>query len=472
MRREKELIKNTTILTIGKICTQMITFLLLPLYTSFLSLTEYGIVDLLNTLVTLAVPIITLQIEQALFRKLIDIRNLEDHEQKHKNISTAFFSVSIQILLTVFVFIIFSIFGNNKYIFFLLINIIAYVYASLFQQIARGLGNNVVYSIGSFIGAIGTIIFNVIFLVIFHFGVYGMLIGTFIGQFLCIIYLIFNLKIFKYIKINHYDFNVLKKLLLYSLPLIPNSISWWIFNASDRIIVSSILGLDQNGYLSVAHKFSAIIVFLLNIYIMSLTESTSLHIKEKDFSTFFNNIFKESINVFSSISLLIIGVMPFIFNILINKTFYNAYYQIPILMISSIFMVIVSIIGTIYIANNNTKAVAITSFISAVTNILVNLSLIKYIGLYSATVSTLIAYLIMSLYRLHDCSKKYFVINIKISKIILFGIVLTLSLLSYYKSIIILKILSFIIICVYVVIINSNLIKKVLSFIFRRWRRC
>ena len=50
MNREKTLVKNTLIITIGKICTQLITFLLLPLYTGILSTEEYGVVDLLNTL--------------------------------------------------------------------------------------------------------------------------------------------------------------------------------------------------------------------------------------------------------------------------------------------------------------------------------------------------------------------------------------------------------------------------------------
>ena len=49
MSRSKELVKNTAILTIGKMCTQFVSFLLLPLYTALLSTEEYGIVDLFTT---------------------------------------------------------------------------------------------------------------------------------------------------------------------------------------------------------------------------------------------------------------------------------------------------------------------------------------------------------------------------------------------------------------------------------------
>lgn len=82
MNREKVLIKNTVIITIGKVCTQMISFFLLPIYTAILSTEEYGVVDLMNTLVSLLLPIITLQIEQALFRFLVDNRNNLEEKKK------------------------------------------------------------------------------------------------------------------------------------------------------------------------------------------------------------------------------------------------------------------------------------------------------------------------------------------------------------------------------------------------------
>ena len=40
MSRNKELLKNTIIILFGKVCTQLITFFLLPIYTHFLSTKE------------------------------------------------------------------------------------------------------------------------------------------------------------------------------------------------------------------------------------------------------------------------------------------------------------------------------------------------------------------------------------------------------------------------------------------------
>ena len=180
MSREKNLAKNTIIITIGKICTQLITFFLLPLYTGILSTEEYGTVDLLNTLVSLLLPIVTFQVEQALFRELIEV--IDNEESKKKIISSGVITVIFQCIIYLIIFALISPFINNNYKFFLATNVIAYIFLSLFQQIARGLGDNKRYAIGSFISALFTIIFNVLFLVVIKLGAYGMLLGTMSGQ--------------------------------------------------------------------------------------------------------------------------------------------------------------------------------------------------------------------------------------------------------------------------------------------------
>ncbi len=77
MDRKYELVKNTAIITIGKLCTQFISFLLLPLYTAVLSTEEYGTVDLFTTYINLLLPLGFFQIEQSLFRFIVDVREDE-----------------------------------------------------------------------------------------------------------------------------------------------------------------------------------------------------------------------------------------------------------------------------------------------------------------------------------------------------------------------------------------------------------
>ena len=134
MSREKALVKNTAIITIGKVCTQLITFFLLPVYTAMLSTAEYGTVDLLNTLISLLLPIITFQIEQAVFRNLLD--NREKIENQKSAITTTLVIVTLQSFLYLILFLIISPLIKNEYKYFLATNVIANIFSSVLLEIS------------------------------------------------------------------------------------------------------------------------------------------------------------------------------------------------------------------------------------------------------------------------------------------------------------------------------------------------
>ena len=462
MNREKSLVKNTIIITIGKICTQLITFLLLPVYTALLSTEEYGTVDLLNTLVSLCLPIVTFQIEQALFRHLIDSRN-NDREIKN-TITTTLVTVSLQSTLYLIIFAIIAPFIHNQYKYYLATNVIACIFSSIMLQVSRGLGDNKKYALGSFITALTTVLLNVLFIVVFKWGAYGMLTATLIGNSVCSLYIFFAKKVYKYINIKLYSKELLKKLWKYSLPLIPNAISWWIFNSSDRIIVSSILGIGDNGILSAAYKFSSVYITIYNIFNMTWTESASLHIDDKDNNQFFSKIIDTTLRLFTAICFGIIVCMPFIFPIMINEKFGQAYNQIPILMISSLFNVVVGLISVIYIAKKDTKAVAKTSVCSAIINVVVNLALIKFVGLYAASISTLAAYLIMSVYRMYDV-RKYIKIDLNKNFIISVMVMIPVIFVCYYINNLYLNITMILLVLIYAWLINKKSVNLIINMV-------
>lgn len=466
MNREKILAKNTIIITLGKICTQMITFFLLPLYTGILSTGEYGTVDLLNTLVGLLLPIVTFQVEQAIFRELIEVR--ENEKEKIRIISSGVITVIVQCIIYLFIFAVVSPFINNDYKIFLATNVVVYIFLSLFQQIARGLGDNTKFAIGSFISAITTILFNILFLVVIKLGATGMLLGTMLGQTTGSLYLFVSLKLYKYIRVKEYKKEIIKKLWKYSVPLIPNAISWWVFNASDRVIASGILGVDQNGILAAALKFSTVYITLYNIFNMSWTESISVAIDDKDIKDYFNKMFNIILSLFIALAVGLIACMPFIFPIMINKNYGNGYGLIPISIIASVFNVIVGLISVIYIAKKNTKAIANTSIVSAIINIVVHLVLIKFLGLYAAVISTFTAYFVMSIYRLIDVKKRYF--KIEINREIIFKTlpVLFIVMIAYYINNIYFNILSILLSVVLAWSLNKNSIEIIIKFIKRK----
>ena len=406
--REKQLIKNTGILALGKICTQFVSFFLLPLYTAYLSTKEYGVVDLLNNYVSLLIPIFFFQMDQALFRYLIDARKSD--KKKSEIVTTALTTVSIQAIIFILIYLVASIFIHNEYKYFLLTNVLAAMYSSMLLQICRGLGDNTSYSLGSLVSGISTIVLNVIFITVFHMGAYGMLIATLIANILCIMFLFFRKKIYKLLIKKNYKKSTRKELWKYSIPLIPNQLSWWIVNVSDRTIITHFIDVGANGIYSAANKFSTICITFFNFFNMTWSESASMHIKDGDSDVFFSKILNVSLKLFSSLCFIIIAIMPFCFKYLITGAGYaSAYYQIPILMLATIFTITVSLLGSIYVALKKSNEIAKTSILAAIINILINIIFINKIGLFAASISTVVAYLSMSIYRYIDVQK--YVIN-------------------------------------------------------------
>ena len=298
-----------------------------------------------------------------------------------------------------------------------------------------------------------------------------MLLGTMSGQLIASIYLFITLKLYKYIKIKEYRKDIIKKLWKYSIPLIPNAISWWVFNASNRVIATTFLGVDQNGILAAALKFSSVYITFYNIFNMSWTESISVAVNDKDVNNYFNKMFNIILNLFTAMGISIIACMPFVFPLMINDKFSSGYGLVPISIIGSLFNVVVGLISVIYVAKKNTKAIANTSVVSAIINILIHLALVKFIGLYAAVISTFASYFIMSIYRIIDINKKYFKIKIDKSLILKTLIVLIIVLPLYYINNIYLNILSLLTAILFAWNINKNSFELIINFLKRKIKK-
>lgn len=468
MSKGKDLAKNTAIVSIGKICTQLITFFLLPVYTAVLSNEEYGVVDLLNTLTSLLLPIATLQIEQGIFRYLLDCR--ENKEKQTTLITTVSKFILVQSAICILIFLCASPFIHNEYKYFLMANLLMGILSSISLQICRGLGDNKTYAVGSFITGALTVILNVIFIVAFKWGAYGMLIATAISNLLCAIYVFVKKKIYKYIDIKQKDKKLLKDIIKYSVPLIPNMISWWIVSASDRTIISAVIGVAQNGIYSAANKFSGIFSTLYSVFNLTWTESASININSEDRDEFFSKIFDFIVRFFGSLCLGTIAVMPFVFGILVNEKFAESYYQIPILILGSVFNILVSFLGSVYVAKKLTKEIAKTSIIAAIINIVVNIALINQIGLYAASISTVIAYFAMFIYRWIDV-KKYVSIKTNKTLIAVLSVSFLVAIITYYLKMKIISIVVLLAVIIIAIYINKDSAKYLTEIVKKRFKK-
>lgn len=460
MSREKELAKNTAILTIGKICTQFVSFLLLPLYTSILNPDDYGIHDLLTSYIFLLVPLFSLMLDQGLFRFVLDCR---DDNNKIKNLVSTMTCINVVgIAFYVALYICIQGFVISKYKIYLLVGVILHIVMNALLQFARGIGKTQLYAISSFISATSQVLLNIVLLVFLRMGAWGLFISSMIGSAVTDFVLALGLQIWKYIDIKACSKETARVLLKYSLPFIPNQLSWWAIGVSDKTIISWFINVTANGVYSVANKFSTIYITFYNVFNLSWTESVSLHISDDDTEDYLKNMINSLFSLFFSVCFGIIAFMPYIFTLMINEKYASAYPQVPILMVAVLFQTIVGSYSVVYVALKKSNEIAKTSFFAAIINIVVNVALIRWIGLYAASISTLVAYVVMTIYRYIDI-KKY--MNIPLQKKPLYLIIGMFICVSYYINNRYLNAFTAIVTIAFAIVSNIEIIKMVFEIV-------
>lgn len=319
MNKKKNLMKNTIIIFIGKLCTQLISFFLLPLYTSYLTTSDYGIVDLITSYVTLLVPLITMELEMSIFRFLVDARG-KDKDTKTL-MSNNYYILSISLVLFSILYWIVCLFWKFDYQFIIWIDIVICLLSGNLLQVTRGFGRTLDFSISCIITGVMTIVSNLILILGFNMGAPGMIISMAVANGLGALYLFIRLKLYKYFTYKLVDKKLIKEMYKYSIPIVPNGISWWIVNVSDRTIINVILGTASNGLYAISNKFPTLLSSLLGIFNLSWTESAALHIDSDDRDEFFSDIVNTVTKLFSCFGVGMIACMPFLFYILINDKF-------------------------------------------------------------------------------------------------------------------------------------------------------
>ena len=397
MNQKKQLMKNTIIIAIGKLSTQIISYLLLPLYTSQLDPSEYGNYDFICTLSVFLCPIITLLMEESMFRYLIDA---DSKVQRKKIITqTIIYTFFGTVLFTIIAALIMG-FGTDytpMYITAIITFVISNILIGLSNALSRGLGKIKLYSVSNFILGISTIILNIVFILALNAGAEGLLWANTIANVFTAIVILAILKLPKYI--GKIDKPLMKDMIKYSIPLVPNSISWSIINMSDRIILTQMVSSAANGIYAMANKFPNIINVLYGYFYTAWKESAAKIVKEDNKNQYYNSIYHDAKRFLYAVTICLIAVMPFAFPIFINEAYDEAYVYIPIVMIATYYSNLSSFYGGIFSAYKDTKIMGTTTIVAAVINLVIDLLLVNSLKIYAACFSTLIANLIVYFYR-------------------------------------------------------------------------
>lgn len=463
MGKEARLIKNTLILFIGVVGTRLISFVMLPLYTSWLSVEEYGMVDIFTTIVSMCVPLLTLQLEQAVFRFMIEDKVLQEYQE---TVSTGVMCLLVVLLcVDIPAGVILILNGNRLNILYLVAINLQSLYVMV-QQIVRGKGQNHIYTENSILLASVNVFFSVLFIRVCRLGVGGYVLAFCLAHIVAICFMVAKSKIYYLIRISAVQRMKLKKMLAYSFPMIINNVSWWILNASDKLLINFFIGTEANGIYAAAGKLPGLVTTVYTVFQMAWQESTSRE-QGKNISVFYSNVFRK---LFALMSYFVIGMLlcgRILFKSLISDKFEMAYNHIPILVLALLFLCISQFYGGIYVGIKKSGELGWTSAIAAVVNLVVNLVCIKKIGIYAASISTLAAYALLCEIRFVS-SKKICNIRYRIKEILITTIMLMVAFAMAYSSNVLLQLSVLLVVTGGYWVLYKDILRDLINMIYLR----
>lgn len=411
----EKLVKNTFYYSIGEIIPRIISFLLLPILTKYLTTDEYGIVSYTNSVMLFVFVIATLSLNTFVLRHYY---SLTDEKSKEELIGSIFLFIlgfnCILIILQMFFFpLLIDFFHVNipfkPYFQLAILNNFFDVISIIPLVLYRVKENAKGFLLLSLSRTLLQFLMVYVFVVVFEKGLLGSYYGKLIVNIpfaFIYVYVIYKNSIFKL------DFKLIKDALRFTLPILPGSLAFLFVTLSDRVILERYITLEELGVFSVAITLATV----LNVVIQALYKTFEPIL----FKEFFKENFQETNLKLYKIYLLVIFSGAFaasifskeIFLIATSEAFKVGYKLVPLFIVSVVISGVNTYLNILMIANKKQKLVSLVSIISAGISVILNFILIPNFGCYGAIIASVVAFLFSNIiFQYHTVIKNKYIIS-------------------------------------------------------------
>ncbi len=466
MSREGKLAKSTAIYFIGSFGSKILSFILIPIYANYLSEEAYGSYDLINTIIQIAYPAITLMLDNALYVYLI---GTDDGQRKSDIIAFAIRTLLGNAAIAGVFCIIANSLYHIKYIEWIIAWLFTYSVYTMWLQLCRGMHQQKLYSFTGVVVTAVTLIGNILGLVVLHQDYRFLMISNCAAYIAAIIILEYRIHARNYLKSGNPTKELKKELLRYAVPLLPNQLSWWILNVSDRLMLAFFLGMGANGVYAMACKIPAILNVVHSIFASAWSDDILSASDMKETEKYAGRIYNMYIKVMIGIAIVLITGNKLIFRYIVGGNFVEAYHYTYFLYVGFIFGSIGSLLGAFYGYYKKSLNVSLSTILAAIVNFLINLLFMRKYGIQVASISTCIGSIVIWLVRLIGLNG---LVNIKISVANKFLLLLLIP--FYFTDRIESVVTNFIVLlmgCIFSVVINYKMVNEVIKIIYAKIKK-
>lgn len=256
----KGLLKSTLIYGVAASIGRFIGLILVPIYTRVFSPDQYGIVDLISSVVILVSVLGMAQLESAISRYYYETK---DADKRKLYVSAAFWTIICLSTLWAFALSLLSgwisnlLFRTDQYCNVILIASLIIPFSNVFSFLTvlmRYVKQPVVYTIFVTIQLLSTVGISVWLVVYERVGIVGVFYGQLIGFMLAASAMLFYLR---FLIIFAWEWHTLKQFFRYSLPMVPSAAGSWLNSYANRFVMLGYLTVSDIGFYTVALKIAS-----------------------------------------------------------------------------------------------------------------------------------------------------------------------------------------------------------------------
>ena len=391
------LLGNTLVFALGGLAVKAVSLVLMPLYTTALAAGEYGTAELLNSAIEIVLPLLSLGVVEALYRFSID-----DDVPKDELFAGSLVVLGGGALCTGALCALGSALWNMEHAaaFFALFCSVCLFKAT--TQLARGLGHVRRFVVYGLINALAMVVSTYLLLVRAHAGIEGYLWSYTIGYLVGGLVAFLGSAEYRLLVPFRVDRVLLRRMLVYSLPLVPNLLSWWLVSVSGRYVVLWGSGVVAAGLFTAASKMPALVNIVASVFQQAWQYSTAREIDSPDRGAFFGSVLRGYSLATLSTAGLVIALNRPISRVMLQAEFAEGWRYVPLLMLVASFGVMTIFFESFYQALKNSGVLMASTAMGAVVNVILGVALVPFMGPWGAGLAGAVAYALVLVVRAYD----------------------------------------------------------------------
>ena len=396
--KQQSFIKGSAILIASNMIIKGINFFLLPLYTKYLTPEMMGISDSISNFTAILFPLLVMGLDSAFSAFYFDKHNEHHH---HKVMNTIRFTMLIASLIPVLLAaaskpISKMLFEDGEYYILVAVSLISVsfnLWHLPFSLLARMRNRMTLFALVNTVASLAMIFLNVFFLTAMHMGVYSLILSTACVQLLQ--FLMYRILMRERLDPGAYDSDLLKRMLTFSLPLIPNALATWVLALSDRYIILHYCGANEVGLYGVAARFAAAVSLVANGIYMSYTTYAYDKKGDADDRQNYSRILNAFVYAIMGVCVTVSLFAREIIDIMADARYADTAVLIAPILFGQLFYGINTLVGYAITFEKKSKYILLITTSGAVSNVVLNFIFVPGNGALAASYTTLASYMLM-----------------------------------------------------------------------------